>query len=74
MSGWTSGILIQWYKVTIKWCKNWDKDDQLSDRCIYTKIQNYNETKKNEISCDTDTKIQNYNEIKKSDTQLQSYN
>ena len=31
---------------------------------VSTKIQNYNETKK-EINCDTDPKIQHYNEIKK---------
>ena len=73
MIKWDTDTMIQNYNEMMK---NWDQDDQLRDRCIYTKIQNYNETKKIEINCDTDTKIQNYNETKKSDTdtKLQSCN
>ena len=40
---WDTDTMIQSYNKMIK---NWDKDDQLRDRCIYTKIQKYNETKK----------------------------
>ena len=40
---WDTDTMIQSYN---KMMKNWVKDDQLRDRCICTKMQNHNETKK----------------------------